>query len=487
MKKLIPTLIDWFNRHALVILIVWMVVLSVLYSLLSLLRHIHFQSGGFDLGVFDQAVWQYSRFQWPFNTVKDRFILGDHLTLTLPLLAPLYWFKADVRVLLVFQATWITASALAIFLLTRLRKFSPIVSLCLSVIYSLFYGIQFAVFFDFHPVVIGVGLLAWVAYFLESGKKRWMLPAITLLLLTQENMGIALASLGCIYWFRRPFRRTGVLFIVLGFAYSLFAGKVISWLSPVGFQYWPQISLNPFRLAWQFFDVPEKQQVWLYSFSWYSFLPLFSPGALFAVVVDLSQYFITGPEFARMWSPFMHHRAILAIFVALGTLEALELIRRKKINLTVVAICLVVAVIGQQFIFHYPLNKLSKPAYWQEESWMADNRALFAAIPAGASLATQQNFIPHLTHRNQIYLVWPRQHDFDTKPCGQRSCWWLDFGGNPQYLVVDTRPNQWLTQTLETDEHWQSAIANMEKAGKITLMRSVGAAKLYSVVGKNTQ
>ena len=42
---------------------------------------------------------------------------------------------------------------------------NEIVALCLAVVYSLFPGIQYAVFFDFHPVIIGVGLLPWIGYF----------------------------------------------------------------------------------------------------------------------------------------------------------------------------------------------------------------------------------------------------------------------------------------------------------------------------------
>jgi uncharacterized membrane protein len=73
----------------------------------------HFQSGGFDLGIFDQTVWQYAHFLTPFNTIKGEFILGDHLTLTMPLLAPLYWIWSDVRILLIFQAVFITLSSVA--------------------------------------------------------------------------------------------------------------------------------------------------------------------------------------------------------------------------------------------------------------------------------------------------------------------------------------------------------------------------------------
>ena len=95
------------------LLIFWLLALSLLYSTLALLRHAHFQSGGFDLGLYDQTVWKYAHFLSPYNTIKDRFILGDHLNLTLPLIAPLYWLWSDVRLLLIFQAFWLSFSSLA--------------------------------------------------------------------------------------------------------------------------------------------------------------------------------------------------------------------------------------------------------------------------------------------------------------------------------------------------------------------------------------
>lgn len=482
-------------------LIGWVIVLSIAYSALSILRHNHFQSGGFDLGIYDQVVWQYANFQWPYNTIKDRFILGDHLTLTLPLLAPLYWLWEDVRMLLIFQAMWISFSALAIYkiALLRLSKLDALTissrpryvcqwtALCLAVVYSLFYGIQYLVYFDFHPAVIGVGLLAWIAYFLESAKTRWLIASVVLLLLTQENMGLALAGLGFIYVFHKKFRRTALTFIIVGIVASLAASQVVAMFSPVGFEYQPQLPLNPWIILSRFFDHPEKLQVWWWSFASFSFLPILSPGAVLAVVSDLAQYFVTGEHFVQMWTPYKHHRAILGVFLALGTLDVLVLFKQWRFAILLVGTAFIL-----QYVWHLPLNKLVKAEYWKEEVWMADNRKLFEKIPTGAEVATQQNFVPHLSHRNRIYLVWPRMHDFDpsTEPapseveglgtaCGHAGCWWLDFDDKADYLVVDTRPNQWLTQILETNDHWMEAIGNMEKSGKIKLEHSVGSAKLY--------
>lgn len=467
------------QRNTQVILLCWIIGLSIAYSTLSIIRHNHFQSGGFDLGLYDQAVWQYAHFQWPYNTIKDRFILGDHLTLTLPFLASLFWFWSDIRMLLIFQAFWISFSALAIYKLVKGRGLSEVTALCLAVVYSLFYGIQYLVFFDFHPVVIGVGLLAWIAYFLESGKTRWLTFFVILLLLTQENMGLALASLGFIYFFHTKFRRVAIVFILGGVGFSLLASKLVASFSPIGFQYWPQISRNPLIISQQFFDSEEKRQVWWYSLASFSFLPILSPGAMMAVGFDLAQYFVTGPEFSRMWSPFMHHRATLGVFLTLGALDALVFLKRWRIPPQRAGIIILAVALILQYVWHLPLNKLTKAEYWKEEAWMSDNLRLFAFVPAGAAVATQQNFIPHLSHRNQIHLVWPRVHDFMDKHCGQTSCWWLDFDNRAEYLVVDTRPDQWLTQILESNDHWNEAIGNMEKSGRIMLEHSVGGARLY--------
>lgn len=469
------------NQKAKKLLIAWILLLSILYSTLSILRHNHFQSGGFDLGIFDQTVWQYSRFLNPYNTIKDCFILGDHLTLTLPLLAPLFWLWNNVRILLIFQAFWLSFSSLAVYKLARIRKFSPLTSLNLSFVYSLFYGIQFAVFSDFHAVIIGVGLISWLAYFLESRQKKLLFITIILLLLTKENMGIALACLGLIYFFKRRYRRLAGIFIIGGFCWSLLAMKIVGSFSSIGFQYQPEISSNLQQIVVDFFNTQEKRLVWLYSLGWFSFLPLLSPGAMLAIIINLAQYFITGPGFIRTQSPFMHYRAILALFLSLGVLDTLKLLEKRKLKPQTVSIFLVVIVLGLQYYFHFPLNKLSKPIYWKKEAWMDDNRALFKLIPADASLAAQQNLVPHLSHRKEIYLTWPRKHDFEISFCGEKSCWWLDFGGEPEYLIVDLHPNQWLTQLLESNENFNSAVKNMEKTGKITLEKEVSFAKLYRI------
>ncbi|MFH0749808.1 MAG: DUF2079 domain-containing protein [Candidatus Gottesmanbacteria bacterium] len=475
-------LLNFFHKHSFFLLLVYCGILAILYSTLSILRHNHFQSGAFDLGLYDQAVWKFGHLLGPYNTVKDRIIFGDHFVLTLPIFGILFYLWDNVRILLIVQAIAIATSVIPIFLIARKRLESSFSAFCVAIIYSLFYGIQYGVYFDFHPIIIGVAVLSWLAYFWEYDKKFLFWITFFVGLATQENMGIAIAGLAAIFFFRKKYWKTAIIVGILGLAYSLLSTKVAAMFSPIGYQYWPQLPTTLVDAFARLFDSEEKRQVWLYSYSTFSFLPLLSPGSLIAVLMDLSQYFVTGPEFSRMWSPFMHHRAILAPFLVLGTIDVLSVLKKVKLRVVYVAAFLLIVSLILQYVFHFPLNKLTKSEYWKEEPWMQDTRQLIERVPRNASIAAQQNLVPHLSHRKEIYLVWPREHDIDEMPCGQKLCWWLDFGVTAEYLVVDTRPGQWLTQILETNEHWNSAIANMEKAGRIQLEKQVGGARLYKIL-----
>lgn len=453
---------------------------SVIYSILSLVRHMHFQSGAFDLGIYDQAVWQYAHFLYPFNTVKMQMILGDHLTLSLALLAPLYWVWNDVRILLVFQAVWISFSSVAIYLYVVKRKFSNIEALILSFLYLFFYGIQFGIFFDFHPVIIGVGLMAWILYFWESEKWKWFAVAVGLLLLTQENMGFALFALSIIWFFQGKKRKLAFILGIVGVAASVIAFKIIPLFSSIGLEYIPRLPSTPGGFVTQFFDAPEKRQVWLYSLGWYSFLPIFSPGAMIAYLSDIAQYFLTGPDYARMWSPFMHHRAILSVYLLVGSVDALVFLKKRHIRTFWVVLGMLLIALFFNFHFHFAVDKLVKKEFWQNESWMNDNYAIIKQIPPSVSLAAQQSLVPHLSHRKEIYLLYPHKDNFSkNSPCGETSCWWLDFAGKPKYLFVDTHDNEWATMTLESIDNFKSAVTNMEKAGVIKLVKKQGEARLY--------
>jgi len=473
-----------FRANKLIFLVC--IIFAVLYSALSLIHHTHFLSGGFDLGIFDQALWQYAHFTLPYNTIKEKIILGDHLNLTLPLLAPLFWLWEDIKIVLIFQAFWISFSGLPIFKYLLKRGFTGFQALILAVIYLLFYGMQYLIYFDFHPVAIGVGLLAWILYFWEAEKWRWFGLSIFLLLLTQENMGLALFGLCLIWVFQKKRLKLVLLLAVISILYTILAFGAIKLIAHGDLQYVPQLpsSLNEF--VGRFFDTQDKKEVWLFSFGWFSFLPLLSPGAIMATVLDLAQYFTTGKNFDHMWSPYLHHRAILAIFLLAGTADALLFLKTKKINLTLVILLMFIAALFWQLHYHFALNKLLKSDYWRTEAWMRDNDAILAKVPVGESVVTQQSLVPHLSHRQQIYLLYPRQRNFKTV-CQKKTCWWLEFAGRPKYLVVDAHASAWVTMTLADITDFKAALKNMEDNKVISPYYQQNDARIYTINYQNLE
>ena len=134
------------------------------YAAVGLFRHWHFGSGAYDLGIFDQIVWHYSRFERPVSSITGApNILGDHFSPIWVLAAPLYWVHAGPETLIVLQAALFGVSVVPVWIFLE-RRLAPRPALLLSIAYGLFYGLQRAAEFDVHevafaPLLIGIMLL----------------------------------------------------------------------------------------------------------------------------------------------------------------------------------------------------------------------------------------------------------------------------------------------------------------------------------------
>ncbi len=469
------------NNTYLGLLYVWIVSVSTAYSFIAVQIYNKLESATYDLGFFDQIFWQLSHFQWPYVSLYNRFFLGDHLTLTLPLLATLYWVWNDVRVILIFQAVWLGLSSLAIYKLSVHRKFSSLFSFALAFSYSLFFGIQSAIFDAFHPVSFAVGLLAWLLYCLESEKKRWFWICLVLFLFTQENMGLALACVGVIYFFYNKYRKVAVWFILGGLAYTGLATWIVSIFSPIGYEYIPALSSDFATNILGLFDHADKRLVWTYSLTAFLLLPIFSPGAMIAMSLDLWQFFVAGNMYDWMRPPSAYHRAMLAIFLALGTLEVMGKVVHRRYFQQFVSYALIVVTIGSVFVFRQPVLNIFSSEFYVTVPWIEDARKLFARVPTEYAVATYQNFGPYLSHRNVLYIVEPKIYGPHDNPCElQSDCWWLDIPLDAHYLVVtsDTAEERSMMRNFDT---FQTAVMNMERVGRLREIDREGRVVIYKI------
>src|SRR5437879_12408371 len=87
----------------------------------AIFRHDRYGSNAFDLGIYDQSVWGYSRFHLLLdNTVlRTPNLVGNHFQPILFALAPLEWLWSNARMLLVAQAVLLALGGIPIFLWAR--------------------------------------------------------------------------------------------------------------------------------------------------------------------------------------------------------------------------------------------------------------------------------------------------------------------------------------------------------------------------------
>jgi len=195
--------------------------------LCSTLRHALFQSTGWDLGIFDQAIYLISQGQPPISSFIKVHILGDHAAWVFYPLALLYKIYPNVHWLFAVQSTALALGALPTWYLAQLAGLRQGVAIALSAVYLLYPVIFNANLFDFHPEVMAVPTLLGAVLAARLGKVLWFCLAIILVLGCKFILALTVAALG--FWllvFEKK-RLCGTIALVAGIAWFLIATKVI--------------------------------------------------------------------------------------------------------------------------------------------------------------------------------------------------------------------------------------------------------------------
>lgn len=182
---------------------------ALCYGLLSLVNHHLLRTYAYDLGIYNQALWDYAHLRWNANSVmRYNNLLGDHFTPWQLLWAPLYWPLRSYA-LLVLQ---IGAALLGGYGAYRLHWWrsggrQPGAAVALAAQFFSIWGIYSALAFDYHDNVIAALLLPWLFYFFERDQRGRAALLFGLLLLSKENVALWLVfvalGLAALHWRRR--------------------------------------------------------------------------------------------------------------------------------------------------------------------------------------------------------------------------------------------------------------------------------------------
>src|SRR2546428_6248252 len=162
------------------------VVAAIYFSVCGLLIHASFHSYGWDLGLFDQVLWNTSHgrdFQYSF---RDISYLGDHYQPVLWLLSPLPRLHLGPAPLLVAQGAAFGLAALPLYAATR-RMAGETAAALLAGAYLLSIFIARAVAYDFHPEAFAPFLAFTALWGMASGRPAVLVLAALALLSLKED------------------------------------------------------------------------------------------------------------------------------------------------------------------------------------------------------------------------------------------------------------------------------------------------------------
>jgi uncharacterized membrane protein len=198
---------------------------TVALSVTSLQRHNSFRTGGYDVGIFDQAVWLLGHSLEPFSTIRGRNVFGDHFQPALILLAPLGALGVTPTALFVLQSALLGAVAPALYALARARGASAGLALAVALLWLASPITQWGNLFEYHPETLVPLCLVLGALALERGRVAVFIATAVLASCAKEDVCLVYLLWGVLLTFG-PRRRLGITLAVGAAAWFAFATKI---------------------------------------------------------------------------------------------------------------------------------------------------------------------------------------------------------------------------------------------------------------------
>lgn len=406
----------------------------------ALLHHRTFGTG-YDLGIYDQVVWNLAHGRWFMTTlVYETGGYYDHFEPILALIAPLYWLIADARVLLIIQALMLALGSLPIYLYAyhRLGLASEtrlaVVPTLMAAAYLAYPALHNANLNDFHEVALVPPLLGFALYGLLTGRRRLTFFALAACLLVKEDLTVTALSFGAYIFFFVPAgfkRRDGVILALAAVLWGLLVLRVFYPGLTRGMPYpfvdrrypWmgatPESALRVFLtqplVVLSHFLQPPKLLFVLRLFAPLLFLPLLGWTVIFLSFPILFYLMLSGYE--PQWSIQSYYNPPLLPILFFSLIVAWERILRwvQRRGLptqpTVFALSALLVLglsLGYYFFALSPGGRQSDPDLLRLTAEDLAARAIVQQVPEETAVSTEWQFVPHLSQRQRIYTLLAR-------------------------------------------------------------------------------
>jgi len=412
------------------------------FSALSILKHHNLHSHAFDLGVFEQVVWNTAHGHWFRYTLQVGIgsgttqYLGIHFEPILLPIALIFLVIPRPEVLLLLQTFALAAAGFLIFSIARRWGANPVTALLFQALFYLQPAVQGPNLFDFHSLVLAPPFLLAALMGIETRRSRLFVVGALLALLCREQVALSVAALG-IYAFIRTRRKWTLLIVAFSlFWLALTVGVLIPAFDPGGvsshfrakFGYlgdtpWAVVRtlfLSPRTLA-GILATPDRL-AYIRDMALCSglFLPLLSPGLLLIALSEIVVNVFSQSPVQRFLT--YQYSATAAAFLVLASARSAVWAERRfsgdrvhSRHLGWLAGLAGTAAVSMSILFQvsrygtlYPFGRDPqghdlRGVYRSDERTKIAHR-LMSEIPADASVSAQSELVPHLSNRSRIYV-----------------------------------------------------------------------------------
>lgn len=413
--------------------LVWLLIIiyCASFSILAILKYNAYNAGIVDLGRISQAVW---------NTLQGRFLVGTfefgnacrmiaHIELIYVLIAPLYLFFSDPKMLLILQTAVISFGALPIYWLAKKNLNSNFVSFCFSFAYLLNPSLQYANLSDFHPDMLALTFLLFTFYYLEE--KTWIKYFIFLILslLCKEYISLILIMLGIYIILRHKNFKIASLTILLGLFWFFLTYKIIPGILRQGkenlmISYYAHLGSSISGVFRTIILHPVATIAGSISLEKLANLILLLLPVGFLTLFNLSTFFISLPILvglilSPMFSYANHHNGTIIPFIFISAIGGSQyLIRRLNPKFKNITFALGIFVFSNSLfssVFYGP-SPLSW-RFWDKSSYAYGNSIqhfkitehdkiadrYIKMVPQGAKISVSNHLGAHLSKRQVLY------------------------------------------------------------------------------------
>jgi uncharacterized membrane protein len=504
----IGSTINFAEANADRLILIFIATYAAVFSGYTIFMHYAFKTYAWDLGVFTQSLWSTINLGKPFyysieaQVNPSQNFLGAHFSPVLVLVLPFYAIYQSPITLLVIQSLIIGLAALPVYWIAKNKLNSKLWGLTLALAFLLHPSLQGMNCFDFHVEAFIPLFFLLAFYYLD--KRQWLKGVLfaILTLSTIEFAPILVVFLGIYFLVRETLqkpktslsstlKRATIPLLLIAASLSWFFGAfyVMHSINPLkatglpgNWDLWGSsmsevilnVLKNPIAALGVMANPIEKVY---YAFSLFVpvvFLPFLSPLGLFLVLPWLLAALLS--DYSPYYQPYFQYFGFIAaqIFIAAiyGVKRLIKLPNQlhgprllSSMEKKLIALILVVSLIST-----FAISPIALPALTRRPVEVGRHvqilHELLGLIPANASVATENDILPHLAQREKVLILgWPRQSTVDS----------LDV----DFIIVDIKSSHFLYGASLSLVPPNEALPYIIKSSKYGLMASADGVLLF--------